>query len=268
MSSSYHVLPLSRSFPKIAVVCGAHTKLGQQILHELLYSSEIEKVYAIASTDIDIMSRVDRSVARKASVLITPLDGLRRAISRIPEADVAFCALGTERHTQNTIGMKRFQQNNFEGPRVFVKGMFKLGVLYIAVLSHVYADKKSRSELFKVRGELEDYVRDLRKEAAEYSPFISMFKVASMVGQNDGASSSSGHRLRRQDDTVEFNELATAMKVDALTKSATRRSSDPIKKRKYKEYYVSEIRRLNGEGKYGIGDDSEGESEGTPFWLD
>lgn len=250
------------------MVCGAHTEFGQYILRELLYSSEIERVYAIASRKIDSMLPADRSVARKANILITPMDNLRVTLAKIPEADLAFCALGTERGAQNRIGITRFRTYNVDGPRRFVRGMFKLGVLYIAVLSHVKADKDEKSELFRARGELEEHVKAWRREAGDFSPFISIFKVSNMVGQYGGALSSSGHRSKRQDDTLEFQELATAMKFDALTKSARRRLSDPTKRRKYEEYDVPEIRRLSREDKYGVADESGDESEGRPFWHD
>lgn len=262
MSTSYQPLPLSHSFPKIAVVCGAHTELGQHVLRELIYSAEIEKVYAIASKRIPIMSNFERSVARKATVLTTASDNLRDALDRIPEADLAFCALGTERHAQNTVGMTRFRVYNYEAPCKFVKGMFQLGVLYIAVLSHRDANKDARSELFRARGELQSYIRKLRSEASDFSPFISMFKVSNIVKHHSAPSSSSGHSSRR-DDTLEFNEVATAMKVDALSKSAKRRLS-ATRGPKYEEYYVREVLRLSREGRYGRDDDNED----TPFWHD
>eukprot|EP00177_Eucheuma_denticulatum_P006778 GFKZ01012321.1.p1 GENE.GFKZ01012321.1~~GFKZ01012321.1.p1 ORF type:complete len:260 (-),score=33.34 GFKZ01012321.1:388-1167(-) len=257
-SSFYQPLSLSRAFPKIAVVCGAHTELGQQVLLELLNSPEIEKVHAIASKDIPILDRLSRSTLRKATVHILSFDHLRHVLNKIPEADIAFCALGTERGAQNSIGMSKFRLLNVDAPSRFVRGMFELGVLYVAVLSHANADKGSKSELYHARGELEGYVRRLRKEAAEFSPFISMFKVSNMGAHR----ASSSKRSSRREDSLRYHEVATAMRIDALQKSARRRLSDKTKRSKYEELDSTDVLRLNREARY------PGGEEGTPFWYD
>lgn len=237
MAKYLSAYPNLRSFPKIAVLCGAHTDLGLQVLIELLHSPEIDMVHAIASKEPSSLRRYSRTLGRKIKLHIYTSDKISLAFNKIPEADVAFCALGTERGAQNSIGMTRFRTQNYEAPSKFVRAMFELGVLYVGVLSHANANRDGKSELYRMRGELESSIKKLRKEAGEFSPCISLFKVENMVSH---LSSSSSKKSRHAED-VEFAEVATAMRVDAVRKSTRKKLSDPKKRVKHEELDFQDI---------------------------
>lgn len=243
-------MALSRSFPKIAVVCGAETDLGQVLLRELLHSSEIDKVHAIAGSDPAILAKLSRPVLRKVRVHIVAYDRLTRALDKIPEADVAFCCLGTDKHAYEKIGSTKFHMLNYEAPFRFVEKMFELGVLHVAMLSHPKADRGSSSDMYKLRGKLEEYIRSLRRDAADFSPFISMFKVSGMT---------SGSSTRKDD----LKEVAKAMRIDALQKSC--RSTNPTCKKmrsKYEELDSTDVYNILAEARHA--DDEHR----TRFWED
>lgn len=230
MAATYEPMALSRSFPKIAVVCGAETELGQVLLRELLLSSEVEKVHFIARSDPEILSKFRLHHLRKVTGHIVSYDKIDLALSKIKEADLAFCCLGTERHAYETIGHTKFQMLNYDAPARFVSKMFELGVLYVSMLSHSKAEIASSSEMYKLRGELEDYVRKLRRDAADFSPYITMFKVSGMASTS-----------RKTDK----KEVAKAMKIDAMHKSCRGANPSCKKKRaKYEELFFSDVDKL------------------------
>lgn len=240
MSSVYESLSVSRTFPKIAVVCGASTELGQSLLLELVHCVEIDKVHAVANSDIPVLNRLTSSLLRKVRVHLFTFDDLDRTLKKIPECDVAFCCLSTEKHAYESMGRTRFRTYNYVAPKIFVRRMFELGVLYISLLSHAKADASSSTELYRLRGELEKSVRQLRREAADFSPFISMFKVANMVSR----ASSSRSREKLHSDTLEYREIARAMRMDAMQKSIRRKVNATKKRLKYEEIYVADVDRL------------------------
>lgn len=255
--SLYESLSVSRTFPKIALVCGAQTELGQSLLQELVHSSEIDKIHALTNADIPLLNTLSSPLLRKVRVHHFTFETLDHILKKIPECDIAFCCLSTEKHAYKSMGRTRFHSYNFSAPKTYIRRMFELGVLYIAVLSHAKAESESSTELYHLRGELEAYARKLRREAADFSPFISVFKVAGMITRASSAYSAKS-RDKLQTDTLEYREIARAMRMDASQKSMRRKSNSSKKRSKYEEIYVADVDRLVAE--------ASREDETREFW--
>lgn len=219
-------------FPKIVALCGAHTPLGQTLLRDLLYSHNVDKVYAIATEEIPNLSRLPTSVLTKAIISYTAADRLDLALSRIPECDIAFCVNTTDRHAFDLLGRSTFRAVNFTIPVRFIHKMFELSVLHMSILSYASADLESRSEFCKVKAELELFVRDMRKEAADFSPLISIFRMPSL---DSGAASRSSSRDRRGGrDTphgLQVKHVSQAMQIDSFEKANKLRAISSKSKR-------------------------------------
>lgn len=226
--------PKVPTFPKIAVICGAHTSVGQYLLRDLLQAPEIAKVHALATEEIPIVKRLPSSLLRKARVHLCSFDNLDRAFTRIPEADLGYCCAATDRHAYEKIGMERFKHINLSGPVQFIEKMFELGVLHFSVLSHVNADSDSRSEFNRTKGKVEDYLRRTRKEAGLFSPYISLFKVPTPVSSSSSSS--------RSADVVDVKSMVKAMQIDSLAKSERKKPPGSKKERvRYEEYFPKDV---------------------------
>lgn len=236
MTSNYEPIALSRSFPKIAVVCGAETTLGQALLRELLLSSEVDKVHFIARSDPEILSQFRRTYLRKVRAHIVSYDNIDRALASIPEADVAFCCIGTDRHAYETIGRTKFQTINYHAPVKFVARMFEIGVLTVSVLSHPKADASSSSQMSMLRGQLEQYTRNLRREAAEFSPYVTIFKISGMTSNP-----------RKSD----VRDVAKAMRIDAMEMSARKPNTASNSRRgRYEEFDFTDVDQILEEARH------------------
>lgn len=226
----------SSTFPKIAVLLGADTNLGQALLYQLLNSPDIEVVHAIASSEIDLLSHLPTNVLRKARVHLNSYQTISRAFSRIPECDLAFSVATTPRHAYSLLGHELFHQQNHALPVVFVNQMFKLGVLHLAILSSEKADPNSRSQFHSAKGLLEQCARRLRREAAEFAPHISIYKVPPLVTAVHDS---------------ETQRLASAILYDSLSKSARSTTSLRRKKRgKLQQFFSQDVQRLYRDSQY------------------
>lgn len=226
-SSSTTVAP----FPKIVALCGAHTALGQNLLRDLLHSEEVEKVHALAVQDIPLLDHLPSKVLRKSRVTIVKPDRVDKAMSRIAECDIAFCVLTTERHASSSMSTSSFHTINYSIPTAFVRRMFALGVLHLSLLSHVNADADSRSEFYSRKAELETYTKNLRRDAAEFSPIVSIFKMpthlmassiqsaSTIVRSSSRDRKSMDRRHRENNPPVKIEDVAVAMQIDAFDKA-------------------------------------------------
>lgn len=243
------------TFPKIVAVCGADTTLGQNILHDLLHSAQVDKVHAIALDDFALLKQLPSSTLRKARVTITKPDRLEKALARITECDIAFCVMSTERHASSSMPRPTFSAINYGAPVRFIRRMFELGVLHVAVLSHINADSETRSEFYNLKADLEGFVRDFRREAAEFSPIISLFKMPSHVMAASASSSRATSRDPKGHDMdpsiVQVNEVAAAMQIDAFYKANIKGPPGSRRKKCHFEIFDSEdVHRILEEAEY------------------
>lgn len=223
------------SYPKIAVVHGAETELGEHLVTELVQSFDIDRVHALISTETHALRRLVSAYPNKLRLHTATLDKLEIVFDKeIPECDLAFCCLSTSRNAYTEMGNHRFRSINYEIPRRFVQKAFDLGVLHVSLLSHASADPSSRTLFMQMRGELESDVKKLRKEAADFSPYISIFKINSVSSQPQYAPANGMRRRPSSEHLVEklssklgndarhkihISELAVAMLVDSLAKA-------------------------------------------------
>lgn len=244
------------SFPKIVALHGADTALGQLIFRDLLNSTQVDKLHAIALAELDILDQLPRASLRKAQVSITKPGRLDLALGRISECDIAFCVMSTDRHASGTMSKENFSAINYDAPIRFIFRMFELGVLHIAVLSHVNADPDSSSEFYRLKGKLEDSIRKLRREAGDFAPIITFFKMRSHVMAPLGSSASravSRDRRGRETDSkyVVVKELAAAMQIDAFYKGGIKGPPGSRKKKCHFETFDSEdVHRILKENEY------------------
>ncbi|CAN8077052.1 unnamed protein product [Agarophyton chilense] len=232
--------PPVTGFPKIAVVCGGHTDIGRRLTQNLLQSDEIERVHTIVPEPTLHFDKLAHSLQRKLSLHIAAFGDLDVTLSRIREADYAFCVSVTEKRAYEVVGRTRFRDFNFYGPSQFIRKMFELGVLHISLLSHLNADPKSKSEFFKVRGELEHFADDLAEEAGEYAPYMSIYKIPTPVARSNG-------RPTRQ---ILEKDLVIAMQHGAFSKGVLRKGpSCKRRKLQFEELYLDDVANLVREAK-------------------
>lgn len=233
---------LSTPFPKIAVILGADTSVGQLLLRDLLHSDQIDKVHALTSTrNIPILQSIPSNIKRKAREHVVDFDNLSPTFKRISECDIAFCVSYTDRHAYKYIGDDAFRALNYEGPVKFIKQIFLLGALHLSVLSHINAEASSRSEFYKIKGDVEDFTLRLRLEAAQYAPFISMYRLPTPVTDPRAARSS-----RDPTSTPLANgEVVRAMIIDSFAKAVKKQppSGEPLssnEKRIAEQFFYSD----------------------------
>lgn len=244
------------TFPKIVALHGADTSLGQIIFRDLLNSTQVDKLHAIALAEFGLLDQLPRSSLRKAQLTITKPGRLELALGRISECDIAFCVMSTDRHAGGTMSKETFSAINYDAPIRFIFRMFELGVLHIAVLSHVNADPDSSSEFYRFKGKLEDSIRKLRREAGDFAPMVTFFKMRSHIMAPSGSSASravSRDRRGREADArhVRVEELAVAMQIDAFYKAGIKGPPGSRKKKCHFEIFDSEdVHRILQENEY------------------
>lgn len=229
-------------FPKIAAVIGAQTDVGQNLLRDLLHSPEIDYVHAITPTEIPLIENMPRNSPEllKARIHITPFDKLERAFKRISECDLAFCCSTTDRHPTQ-IKSSDFRLINYTAPVKFIRQMFELSVLHISILSHADSDEDARSEYCKLKGDMEAFARMLRKEAGEYSPFITVFKPPTL---RSGSSSRNSNAYDPRDTGIDSKDVAKAMQIEAFGKCARHSTDSREKRSRFGEMYEENILHL------------------------
>lgn len=224
--------PPVTGFPKIAVVCGAHTDLGRRLCRNLLQSDEVEKVIAIAPERVRDFEKFSWSVARKLEPHKADFRNMDKVLSRIREADYAFCITNTDKRAYEAMDRRSFRDMNFEGPSQFIRKMFELGVLHLTILSHVNADSHSKTDFYRMKGELEKHADKLCGEAGEYAPYMSIFKVPTPVARSNG----------RSKKDLQDKDIVTAMQYNAFSKGVLRKG--PACRRKalqFEELYADDV---------------------------
>lgn len=212
-------------FPKIVALCGASTALGSQLLDELFHSEQVAQIHAIATDDVPLVKRLDASIIRKGFVTIIDADRPDKALGRIKECDVAYCVMTTDRHASSSMSPAQYRAINYEVPVKFITRMFELGVLHITLLSHTGADKKSRSEFYTLKGELEAFLNKMRKDAGDFAPMATLYRMPSNIMAaplSPGDPSVSQNRRSKDGELfpVDVNQVATVMLIDGFEKAS------------------------------------------------
>lgn len=222
-------------FPKIAAVLGAHTELGKRVLSLLLRHPLIEKIHALADVDPRDDISLRQQDEHKLVLHLDSPDHVEETVSRyIPQCDIAFCVSGCGKKDMATMGAYRYHKTNLDIPRRFIHEMFSVGVERIALLSHAQASPSARgSEFLRVKGELEQILRELQMEAREHAPGATLFKVpllltnmkdasgvrGSSITKRDRATQTAAHKLELSpSQAVHVRDVAKAMVADVFYK--------------------------------------------------
>lgn len=81
-----------------------------------------------------------------------------------------------------------------------------------------------------LRGQLEDNIRSLRREAAEFSPFVTIFRVSGMTSSS-----------RKSD----IRDVAKAMRIDAMHMSARKPTTASDSRRgRYEEFDFTDVDQI------------------------
>lgn len=199
-------------YPKIISLLGADTHLGFLILVDLLSSPQVDKVYAIVFQDIAIHS-LPISLKRKIRLTITEPENFGKSLSRITECDIAFCISSTDRHAllNSAMSKESFEFINYDAPVRFINCHFqKLGCLNMTILSHINADSNSNAAFYKLKAQLENFIQNIIKDALDFSPVVSLFKLPSYVMAD----------VQVDDNVAEIplQDISAAMVIDAFHK--------------------------------------------------
>lgn len=244
-------------FPKIAVVCGAHTELGKLVLRDLLRSPDIDIVHALAEVDPRDGISAHPANMRKLRLYIESLDYVNLTLKRyVSDADIAFVTLGSSRDDLSSRGAYEFHKNNFGVPLRFVEHMFTLGVQRIAVLSATGAESRVRgNEFLHVKGELVDAIVRMQREAGRYAPAVALFRVpflltnkADLHGKGDAVpivNKIKQHAVLKFDvgaaQAVHIRDVAKAMVADTLANADKEEESDLAFRFKKRQYDLTEL---------------------------
>lgn len=245
-------------FPKVAVVCGAHTELGKLVLRDLLRSPYVDLVHALAEVDLRDAISAHPANMRKLRLYIDSLDYVDRTLKKyVTDADIAFVTLGSSRDDLSSRGAYAFHKDNFDIPRRFVECMFDLGVQRIALLSADGAYSHVRgNEFLRVKGELVDVVTRLQREVGRHAPAVALFRVpllltnkADLHGRGESApvfNKIKQHAILKFEmgasQAVHIRDVAKAMVADTLANAEREEESDLAFRFKKRQYDLTELR--------------------------
>lgn len=256
-SLSHASRPPRPAFPKIAVVCGAHTELGKLVVRELLRSSDVERVHALASIDPRDEIHIREHEEQKLRLVVDSLEYIEDVLKHaVDEVDVAFCCLGSSKQDYAALGPFEFRKINFDIPRRFVREMFSRSVQRVAVLSHVSADVRSSNEFLKVKGELVHLVKQMQLEGGRYAPGISLLRVPLLLTNLKDTNGLTGTKISALNEikqkvalkfdlgpsqAVHVRDVAKAMVADTLRNADAEEESDLAYRFKKQQVRFSEL---------------------------
>lgn len=256
-SLSHALRPQGPTFPKTAVVCGAHTELGKLVVRELLRSADVERVHALASVDPRGDIHIREHEERKLRLVVDSLDYIESILKHaVDQVDVAFCCLGSSKQDHSCLGAYEFRKFNFDIPRRFVTEMFARGVQRIAILSHVGADVRSSNEFLKVKGELVQLVKQMQLEGGRYAPGISLLRVPLLLTNLKDTNGLTGTKISTLNEikqkvalkfdlgpsqAVHVRDVAKAMVTDALRSADVEEESDLTYRFKRQQVRLTEL---------------------------
>jgi uncharacterized protein YbjT (DUF2867 family) len=140
---------------KTALIIGATGLVGEECLNELLKSPAYEKVIVLARKKPEIKST-------KLEIILTNFENLEGVYLRL-KADDVFCALGT---TIAKAGSKAvFRKIDFEIPLKLAELALQNGAKKFILVSSIGANANSLAFYTKVKGELEETLKNLGFES-------------------------------------------------------------------------------------------------------
>ncbi len=156
---------------KIAIVYGATGLIGKHLVTKLLLNDAYEKVYVVARRPIS------RSHP-KLAVIQLPGERLSELNLDLKDHDIdAFSAMGT---TIKQAGSKEeFRKIDFEFNLNFATACRKMGVRHFLLVSALGASSKSLVFYSRVKGELEDALRNLN------FPQLTIAQPSLLLGERD-----------------------------------------------------------------------------------
>jgi len=149
---------------RIAAIAGSTGLVGRQLIEQLLDSTRYTDVHAIGR-------RAPPIVHRKLHLIASDL----RTMPPLPAIDDAFCCLGT---TINKAGSQAaFRAVDFDMVLHFAKAAKKAGAMRFLVVSALGANAKSSVFYNRVKGEMEQALRDLDFKS------LTIFRPSLLVGE-------------------------------------------------------------------------------------
>lgn len=153
---------------KTAVIAGATGLVGQQLLAKLLASSRYGKVIALTRRSLALHH------PKLDNIIITDFSHLGEALSGTKPDDV-FCCLGT---TMAKAGSKeKFYAVDFQYPFDLANVTLGLGARQYLLVSALGADQQSKIYYNRVKGELEQAIREIDFET------IHIFRPSLLLGE-------------------------------------------------------------------------------------
>lgn len=155
--------PGALALPLTAVVLGADTRLGRQLIKECLRMEMYTDVIAISEAPVMLASelKLPPERAEKLRALVVAYDMIEDGLRPLAQSAlrvIAFSCLGVTKEDANS--PRDFNRLNFEVPMRFVGVMLEGNILRVSVLSHHLADMGSmRSEIRRLRGFMETEIQ-------------------------------------------------------------------------------------------------------------
>lgn len=151
---------------KTAIIIGATGLTGKALLYQLLEDKQFSTVILFLRKDLNI----SHPKLVQHCIDFNALEAYKDLI----KGDVIFCCLGT---TIKTAGSQEaFKKVDYTYPTEFAKIAKQNGVSTFCLQSSLGADSKSNNFYLKVKGETEDYIRELN-----YVSF-SIFRPSMLLG--------------------------------------------------------------------------------------
>lgn len=230
-------------YPKIVALWGASTKLGSELLLELAHSDQVKRVYVVATENIPVLSRLEMPILNKINVRIINPEQPDTSLDAISQCDLAFCVMTTERDASASMPSSEFRAINYVAPTRFIKRVIELGVLHISILSHYGADSDSRSTFCAAKGDLEKFVYKHRREAGDFSPMMTLYKMPSniMASRSSRSRSASRDRVNNENHSpVDVSQVATVMLTDGFGKASIKGRPGQRRTKNYFQVFETE----------------------------
>lgn len=136
---------------KTVVIAGAGGLVGSRLLDLLLADVTVSRIILLARKQPEVESK-------KVEVLLTDFNDLRPLKSKLAEAEILYCCIGT---TMKTAGSKEaFRAVDYEIPFRLAEIASAAGVKKFIAISSLGADPHSRNFYLKTKGEMERDIAD------------------------------------------------------------------------------------------------------------
>ncbi len=143
---------------KTALIAGATGLIGKQLLQLLLEDSSYEKVKVITRKPIEIKKLPASQAASKFENIVLNFDKLSEHYAAL-KADDVFCCLGTTIRIAKT--KEAFRKVDYDYPLELARITKSQGATQYLLVSALGADKNSGIFYNKVKGEVEEAIRQI-----------------------------------------------------------------------------------------------------------